>query len=96
MTAPKIIPGVLQSLKVCLCRWRIPRQIIHPLSYGVLAEHREDLGDRTPIHSLSRPTSRFYNDGRVFREFVELRVPFESIPPLLRLPCECIIKTSFR
>ena len=87
MTHPKVIPNVLQPLKVRPQWLRVLRQVIHSLSYGVLVEHGKNLGDRTPIHSLSRPTTRFDDNGRIFRNFVKLRVPFKSVPPFLRLFC---------
>jgi len=96
MTHPEVIPSVLQSLKVRSCWLRIPRQTIHPLSYGVLGEHGKDLSDRAPVHSLPRPTARFYDDRRVFREFVEVGVPFESVPSLLRFLCRLIVKKGLR
>lgn len=96
MTDPETIPSVLQSLKVRSCWSRILRQIIHPLSYGVLGEHGKDLSDRTPIHPLPRSTARLDNDRCVFREFVEVSVPFESIPSLFQLLYRRIVKNGFR
>ena len=83
MTDPEIIPSVLQPLEVRPCWRRILRQAIHSLSYRILREHGKDLSDRTPIHSLPRSTARFDYNRCVFREFVEVGVPLESVPSLL-------------